>query len=78
MPDDQKKGPRIVSTEGICGGRPRVRGTRARVVDVIDMLASGMSEEEIVQDYPYLTREDSQECLRYVRRFVDFPVVDSA
>lgn len=78
LPDEPANGPRIVSTPGICGGRPRIRGTRVRVVDVIDMLASGMTEEDIVRDYPYVSRDDIHACLRYVRRFADFPVLGSA
>ena len=62
---DPENGSRIVSTDGVCGGLPRIRGTRVRVVDVIDMLAAGMAEEEIVRDYPYITREDIEACLRY-------------
>lgn len=73
--DDEQ---RIVSDPGICGGRPRVRNTRVRVIDVIDMLASGMTAEEIVRDYPYLSKEDIEASLRYVRRFADYPVLGSA
>jgi uncharacterized protein (DUF433 family) len=68
-------GPQIVSTPEICGGRPRIRGTRVRVVDVLDMLASGMSDDEIVSDYPYITKGDIEACLRYVRPFADIPVL---
>jgi uncharacterized protein (DUF433 family) len=78
FPSDPEQGPRIVSTMGTCGGRPRIRGTRVRVVDVLDMLASGMTEEEIVRDYPYISREDIEACLHYVRRFADLPVLGLA
>jgi uncharacterized protein (DUF433 family) len=71
----EASGPRIVSSPEICGGRPRIRGTRVRVVDVLDMLASGMSEEEIVSDYPYISREDIEASLRYVRPFAEMPVL---
>ena len=67
--------PRIVSSPDICGGRPRINGTRLRVVDVIDMLASGMTEEDITRDYPYVSREDIGACLKYVRRFADHPTL---
>jgi uncharacterized protein (DUF433 family) len=77
-PNDPNGGSRIVSTPGICGGRPRIRGTRVRVIDVLDLLAAGMAEEEIVRDYPYVSREDIEACLRYVRRFADVPVVGPA
>lgn len=47
------------------GGRPCIRGMRIGVHDVLDYLASGMSPDEILADFPYLTREDIQACLAY-------------
>lgn len=41
-----------------CGGRPCIRGLRVRVSDVLDLLASGASREEILEDYPYLEDAD--------------------
>lgn len=41
-----------------CGGRPTVRGLRMRVKDILDLLASGASREEILQDYPFLEDGD--------------------
>jgi len=41
-----------------CGGRPCIRGMRIRVIDVLDLLANGAPEEEILRDYPYLEHED--------------------
>lgn len=54
---------RIVIDPEVCGGRPIVAGTRMRVIDILDALASGDSIEELVADFPYLTREDIQACL---------------
>jgi uncharacterized protein (DUF433 family) len=48
-----------------CGGRPVVAGTRLRVTDVLDMLAGGATEAEIVSDYPYVTVADVRDCLAY-------------
>jgi uncharacterized protein (DUF433 family) len=48
-----------------CGGRPCVRGMRIRVKDVLDLLAAGASEQEILEDFPYLEREDIAACLEY-------------
>jgi len=45
---------RITLEPGKCGGRPCIRGMRIRVVDVLGMLAAGMSEAEILADFPYL------------------------
>ena len=49
---------RIAADPAICGGRPCVKGTRMRVSDILDMLASGTTDEEILQDYPYLDADD--------------------
>lgn len=46
-------------------GRPCVRNTRISVFDVLSYLASGMTEEEILSDYPELTAEDIKACLAY-------------
>ena len=40
------------------GGKPSIRGMRITVYDVLEYLASGMSEQEILKDFPYLTKED--------------------
>jgi uncharacterized protein (DUF433 family) len=58
--------PRINVDPAICGGRPTVAGTRMRVCDVLEMLAEGATEAEIVADFPYVTVEDVRACIRYV------------
>ena len=56
----------IITIEpGKRGGKPCIRGMRITVYDVLDYLASGMSTEEILEDFPYLTEEDIQACLQY-------------
>lgn len=47
------------------GGKPCIRGMRMTVYDVLEYLASGMSETEILEDFPYLTREDIHACLAF-------------
>jgi len=56
-----------------CGGRPCIRGMRIRVSDVLEMLGVGVSEAEILQDFPDLEREDIWACLRFAAQRVDFP-----
>jgi uncharacterized protein (DUF433 family) len=46
-------------------GQPNIRGTRMTVADVLEYLASGMTEEEILTDFPDLTAEDIKACLAY-------------
>ena len=49
----------IITIEpGKRGGKPSIRGMRITVYDVLEYLASGMSEQEILKDFPYLTKED--------------------
>jgi len=59
---------RITANPRILGGKPIIRGTRISVEFILDLLASNVSEEEILEDYPHLTREDIQACLRYAAR----------
>lgn len=70
--------PRIAIDPGICGGRPTVFGTRMRVTDVLDMLAAGASEADIVDDYPYIKSADVRACLAYAASMADHPVVIAA
>lgn len=56
---------RIVVDPGILLGKPIVKGTRLAVEFVINLLAQGWTEEEILRNYPRLTREDIRACLEY-------------
>src|SRR5476651_2208691 len=56
---------RITFNPKQCGGRPCIRGMRIRVVDVLDLLAAGVSEKEILEDYSDLEAEDIRACLQY-------------
>ena len=56
----------IITIEpGERGGKPCIRGMRITVYDVLGYLASGMTNEEILDDFPYLTEEDIRACLSY-------------
>ncbi len=56
----------IITVEpGKRGGQPSIRGMRITVADVLSYLASGMSEDQILSDFPELTREDIRACLSY-------------
>jgi uncharacterized protein (DUF433 family) len=55
----------ITIEEGKRGGQPCIRGMRITVYDVLSYLASGMSEEQVLADFPYLTHEDILACLSY-------------
>jgi uncharacterized protein (DUF433 family) len=56
---------RIVSDPAVCGGEPRVRGTRVSVWIVLSHLAAGDEQSEILMDFPDLKPEDIHACLEY-------------
>jgi len=56
---------RIKIEPGKRGGKPCIRGMRITVYDVLSYLAAGMTEQEILDDFPYLTKEDILACLSY-------------
>ena len=68
----------IITVEpGKHGGKPCIRGLRITVYDILEYLASGMNEAEILADFPDLTREDIRACLAFAadreRRIVSVP-----
>ena len=68
----------IITIEpGKRGGKPCIRGMRITVYDVLDYLASGMTEAEILEDFPDLTAEDIRACLAFAadreRRLLSIP-----
>ena len=69
---------KIITIEpGKMGGKPCIRGMRMTVYDVLDYLASGMTEDEILHDFPDLTRDDIRACLAFAadreRRLAGIP-----
>jgi uncharacterized protein (DUF433 family) len=55
---------RITVDPEMCGGRPCVRGMRIRVSDVLDLFASGLTAEQILEEMPDLEAADLEACLR--------------
>lgn len=55
----------ITIDPGKRGGKPCIRGMRITVYDVLEYLACGMTQEEVLQDFPYLTKEDILACFSY-------------
>lgn len=66
---------RITVDPDQCGGRPCIRGMRIRVIDVLELLASGETPEGILTEYPYLEGDDIAASLLYAARQLDYPVV---
>jgi len=66
----------IITVEpGKCGGKPCIRGMRIRVVDVLGMLAAGMTNEEILEDFPSLNKDDIRACIEYSIVNLEHPVI---
>ena len=66
---------RITVNPNQCGGRPCVRGMRIRVVDVLDLLASGLTQQQVLVELPDLEAEDIAACLRFARNRLDHPIL---
>ena len=66
---------RITEDSEQCGGRPCIRGMRIRVSDVLDLLANGLSPDEIVEEMPDLELEDVRASLRFASRRLNHPVI---
>lgn len=65
---------RIVSTPGVVGGRPRIKGTRLAVSLILEFMSAGSSEAEILEGYPQLSADDVRACLRYASESLEPPV----
>jgi uncharacterized protein (DUF433 family) len=65
-----KHADRITFNPEQCGGRPCIRGMRIRVKDVLEMLAAGVPESEILDNFPDLEPEDIRACLEFAAALV--------
>lgn len=66
---------RITIDPNQCGGRPCLRGMRIRVIDIISLLASGLSHEDILEELPDLEKEDITAALKYAESMLNHPVL---
>lgn len=71
-------GSRVVSNPAICGGRPTIKGTRVRVSDIVEMVAHGVTPDEIVADFPQIKLADVQAALKFAARMMDQAIVHAA
>jgi len=58
-----------------CGGRPCIRGMRIRVIDILDLLATGLSADQVLEELPDLERDDIAAALQFASRKLDHPVL---
>ena len=66
---------RITVNPKQCGGRPCIRGMRIRVTDVLDLLAAGLTIEQILTEHPDLESKDIRACLRFASERLNHPVL---
>ncbi len=76
--DDGNLLDRITSDPDICGGRPCIKGTRMRVADVVEALAHGATQQQLLADFDYLAAEDIAAALLYAARATEHRVVRTA
>ena len=66
---------RITVDPAQCGGRPCIRGMRIRVVDVLDLLAAGLSQQQVLEELPDLEAEDISACLKFASSRLNHPIL---
>jgi uncharacterized protein (DUF433 family) len=69
---------RISSDPTICGGRPCIKGTRMRVADIVEAIAHGATQQELLADFDYLTEGDITAALLYAARATEHRIVRTA
>ena len=65
---------RITANFAQCGGQHCIRGMRIRVVDVLDLLAAGLTQQQVLEELPDLEAEDISACLRFARSRLNYPI----
>lgn len=66
---------RITFDPEVCGGRPTIRGMRIRVSDILELLAAGVPEPEILSDFPDLESEDIRAALAFAAESADHRIL---
>jgi len=69
---------RITSEPDKFGGKPCVRNMRIRVIDVLELLATGMSQEQLLQEHPDLEADDIKACLLFAAKRSNYPFLKAA
>ena len=62
---------RITINKDVRSGKPTIRNMRFTVTELFELLASGMTYQELLKDYPYLEKEDIEACMLYVSKLAD-------
>lgn len=66
---------RITINLAHCGGRPCIRGMRVRVIDILNLLAAGLTQDQVTEELPDLEKEDIEAALKYASYWLDHSVI---
>lgn len=66
---------RITVDPRTCGGRPCIRGMRIRVTDILDLLAAGLSSQQVLEELPDLEQADIEAALKFASGRLDHPIL---
>ncbi|RYE25129.1 MAG: DUF433 domain-containing protein [Sphingobacteriaceae bacterium] len=66
---------RITINADQCGGYPCIRGMRIRVIDILDLLSNGLTQNQIIEELPDLELADVEAALKYARNKTNHPVI---
>lgn len=66
---------RITVNPAQCGGRPCIRGMRIRVIDVLELLAAGLTQQQVLEELPDIEAEDISACLRFASSRLNHPIL---
>jgi uncharacterized protein (DUF433 family) len=66
---------KIVRNPEICGGEPTIKGTRVLVLDILELLKAGQSFDEILEDFPSITKEDIIETISYAEALISGEII---
>lgn len=70
--------PRIDIDPEVCFGKPRIAGTRMPVLEILGQLSVGSTEDQLLEDYPYLSRDDVRAALAFAADAVSHPTAHAA
>jgi len=68
---------RIESRIGVLGGKPVIKGTRIPVYLILELLGAGLSIEDILKEYPELTKEDVLDAIRFASKLAKVEIIDA-
>ncbi|WP_462264268.1 DUF433 domain-containing protein [Mucilaginibacter sp.] len=66
---------RITTDPAQCGGRPCIRHMRIRVIDILDLLSAGLTQEQVLNELPDLELPDIEAALKFASRRLDHPII---